>query len=364
MADLRRIENFGAIFPVRQRVLHGSGVVTADGRVLYVYVPNVATDGANGGGAVRGVYFPNAVELAHKVRVVSNTTKPYRVGVPIEGTDHCIIDAERGNKSACSVWRTGNTLYLAAMYPDAEAVSGPGVLMRTELWVSPSGNGGDWVRSGDIQPPRLYEGGYGYMRSSRQMTLGVGTPVAGGFLLPITKWMADGLGTALGWTRPSVKLGNGSSWSDVDEHRYYIGGSYGYGNTRRVVPHNGEYFWNSWGNVERDKSGYSADGTSWTEFNTLPLSNDSESPYLISEGGWLYRMRGYAIWRTTDPRVGWEQATDRLNMGALTLNNTEVYGAAGGYLWQEISPQVWALFSHDKVWFVFGGWLLGAIGRS
>lgn len=368
-------QGYAPRFPAGPGVLHGSAVACRDGRVLYVYSERGGGTFGNGG-RIRGVYFASVADFVHDYKPVDGgPSTRYLQPEAIPGSDHVIIDGRIG---ACSVWWMGGQLMLTANYRVWQDEERTVDMQFNRLFTSPSGNGGDWVLHSELQPPMVRTGPAWYMGSdglaaafTRQA--GVGTLTSAGWVVPSTVWL-DSLGYG---ARTGLFLVGGGKVLDLGFG--FLGGTYVSAAGRQIAGAPGAgWWWEASGNVSPTaRVATSPTGGSWTVAPSSPggrLMPDRQ-PLAYDAGIW-YRASNdvsgvssrLGIESAPDPVNGpWSSVVPVLRGGNIhTSDPGRLVGTwmQNGMLRQDLAPGQPVLYSHDKVWHMFGGWLLGAIGRS
>jgi hypothetical protein len=335
---------------------HGSGVVTPSGNFLYVYV---------GEDDIREAKWAGWVQLLHDKIANEDVNGVWFEGNP--DSDDLIIDSYGGIplwEPVCTVFWEGGQLWLVANYGtlDDDDVWHGG---WTHLYLSPSGEGGDWTlydtiqaKPGDLTTPN----------GVADRVAGPPTVVGGEWVMSIA-WWDDG-----GNTQPAIWKGTpGGGWTKVHSQGFGPGGAFGGMGSRMVNEGpSGSLLWSAWSGsfdatgdpgLTRFVGAESTDGgNSWTAYPSPELNygnpeDDVQRHQFLGTGvTFTYRANNSHLEQSLDPVDGpWEA------MWPLNLDRGR---DAQSMLWREIVPGVWLLFSHDKVWWMFGGWVVGAIGHS
>ena len=363
MVSMEGVDYLVACFPVRPGVVSGSAAARKDGKFIYCYA-----DGPDGPipGQIREVSFETAHDMAHGYK--AGFLDEWRTGKPIEDSDLPII--EDSQFGACAVWRDEGTtpLWLSAVY--AEDMGGGEWMRRVEIWVSGSGNGGDWGKVGDVAGPMPAAPGY-LSELWNRPNAGMGEHGA----LPMMAWKTDGVGYALNWKIPTLYAGGGAGWEFDYSEGYLFGGNYGHDISRRVVKHLGQLYCTTSGNTGGGEGNRSLIGGpgNWMSYPDLPYYHIGIRPYITSHGGHMLRLGdddgpyGSNLRPSVQACVspvhgGWRTVSSPLHMGQ--LDTGELVGRGHGFVWCDDIGAIGLLANHDKVWLPSGGWLLGAIGRS
>lgn len=338
------------MFPVGpNNAWHGSGVVTPSGNFLYVY---------SDGNSIWEATYKGWVEFLYDKQALSDVGGVWFDGLPdtnVEAIGEYGGDPILG--AACTVFWEGGTLWIVACYKTG---TGAGAHSWTHLFQSPSGEGGDWSLADTIQ-----SGLSGLGLSALPIDSCAGPPlvVGGAWVMAVSKWTT---GESL---RPAIWRGSpGGGWTCVYEQPFGIFGVFGGMGSREVVETaSGSLLWSAWSDSIADPmlgtrfvGAYSNDGgSSWTPFEDLPVDPGELLPHhqqLGAAGRIQYRANENQIEQATDPIAGPWEAMWRLNL--------DRGRGAQAMLWREIIPGTWMLFSHDKVWWMFGGWVVGRNGMT
>lgn len=338
------------MFPVGpNNAWHGSGVVTPSGSFLYLY---------SDGNVIREATYAGWVEFLYDKQALSDIGGVWFTGLP--DSDVAAITEYDGVAlvgPACTVFWEAGTLWVVACYRTGSGGAAKGWI---HLYRSPSGEGGDWEFVDTIQGPIT---GVGISSIPDDSCAGPPLVAGGAWVLAASRWTS---GENL---RPAIWRGSpGGGWTCVHDHAVGPFGVFGGMGSREVVATaDGTLLWSAWSDSFADGTlgtrfvgAYSTDdGASWTKFADTPVDPAEFFPrhqQLGAAGRDQYRANNNAIERTTDPLGGeWEQ------LWRLTFDRGR---AAQSMLWREIITGVWMLFSHDKVWWMFGGWVVGRNGMT
>lgn len=348
------------MFPAGVGVSHGSGVTTPSGAFLYVYSDNTHQ--------IRESVFPGWTEFLHDKTANTDISGTWWTGKP--SVDRVAVGDRAGDElwwPACSIFWQDGTLWMVAQYKVAAPGSTPTlgnagdpVANYVDLYTSPSGEGGDWTFHSVVQTgPTGWGSG---APAVGDLVVGPPLDIDGTWVMSITEWFG------IGDMRPAIYRGAPGGLVKVHHETFGPGGGYANGASRMIGEAAGRLLWSCWSDSvpgplgTRFVGAYSDDsGASWTHYDDL-LDPDGDGDLyhrhcqLGSASDATYRNDGRLLQRSTSPTTGpWEP---------LWYLRVERGRGAVATIWRQVSPGAWLLFSHDKVWAMFGGWVVGAIGHS
>lgn len=161
-------------------------------------------------------------------------------------------------------------------------------------------SGGSWVLHSTVHQ-QSFDGSGGNFANTGQQKMGM--PYIEG-----SKWVVAGAraqhfsGNSWYARQPIwTSQDGGSTWTETYNPGYYLlGGAFGDSNARNLTVWQSKLWYATRGNVDPDKSAWSPDGTTWTEFSFPAVGFNAN--YCLADDFNIYTMQGgSAIYKATDP---------------------------------------------------------------